>query len=77
LPPGLVVPEVVVVVVGVVVVVFFDWQPPFGATLSFSQPEKLLMEHSSAAALAKRRKLVKRIKIGWGKRVEKTSEKEG
>jgi hypothetical protein len=61
------VPDVVVVVVGVVVV-FFDPQPPFGDTLSFSQPEKLLMEHSSAAALAKRRKLVKRIKIGLGKK---------
>ena len=53
-------PDEVVVVV-VVVVVFFDWQPPFGATLSFSQPEKLLMEHSSAAALAKRSTEVKRM----------------
>jgi hypothetical protein len=61
-------PDVVVVVVGVVVVVFFDWQPPLGATLSFSHPEKLLMEHSSAAALAKRRELVKRIKVGLGKK---------
>jgi hypothetical protein len=55
----LVLPEVVVVVVGV-------WQPlVLGLGQSFSQPEKLLMEHSSAAALAKRRKLVKRIKVGW------------
>jgi hypothetical protein len=62
---------VVVVVVGGVAVVIFLVQPPLGPTLSFSHPEKLLMEHSSAAALAKRRRLVKRIKVGWGKRVEK------
>jgi preprotein translocase subunit SecG len=54
---------VVVVVVGVVVVVVvvFLVQPPLGLTLSFSQPEKLLMEHNSAAALAKRSTEVKRM----------------
>jgi hypothetical protein len=62
-----------VVVVGVVLV--FDPQPPFGDTFSFSQPEKLLMEHSSAAALAKRRKCVMRIKFGWRKGLRKMSKR--
>lgn len=43
------------------VVVF--WQPPLGPTFSFSQPEKLLIEHSSKAALARRRMEEMRIKM--------------
>jgi hypothetical protein len=54
-PPELVLDEVVVVVVGVVVGVVFLVQPPLGPTFSFWQPEKLLMETSSVAALASRR----------------------
>jgi hypothetical protein len=55
---------VVVVVVGAgggVVVLFGQPLPPLGRTHSFSQPEKLLMEHSSAAALRRRRMEEKRI----------------
>ena len=51
----------VVVVVAVVVAGFVQL---LGPTLVFSQPEKLLMEHSNAAALAKRRMEVTRME--WG-----------
>ena len=36
--------------------------PPLGPTLSFSQPEKLLMEHSSKPALASR--IMEEIRMG-------------
>ena len=51
----------VLVEVVVVVEVVFLVQPPFGPTLSFWQPEKLLMETSSPAALARRRMEEKRM----------------
>jgi len=53
-------PVPVEVVVGVVGVVFLA-QPPFGLTFSFWQPEKLLMETRSVAALARRRMEEKRM----------------
>jgi hypothetical protein len=70
-----------VVVVVVVVVVPQLPLPPLGLTLSFSQPEKLLMEHSSKPALARRRMEVKRMvlikkgleKMNWATKKQETA----
>ncbi|ALW85148.1 hypothetical protein AUC43_08610 [Hymenobacter sedentarius] len=63
---------VVVVVVGVVVVGCLKSLRDVGPTFSLSQPEKLLMEHSSTAPLARRR--MEEIRIVELKTVKKMVE---